>query len=137
MKLCPKCQIVKSFDSFHKSKIRADGYQSYCKVCRKEIDAKSYSKSEDRRSSIKLRRDVSKAYNSKLLKRYKEFCGCSLCDEKESVALDLHHLDSSSKDMNPSSAVHYSLQRLREEIRKCIVLCANCHRKVHAGIISV
>lgn len=30
-----------------------------------------------------------------------------------------------------------SLLKVEEEINKCIILCANCHRKLHAGIIKL
>jgi hypothetical protein len=35
MKLCACCKILKCFDDFHKAKHRKDGFQSYCKECRK------------------------------------------------------------------------------------------------------
>lgn len=30
----------------------------------------------------------------------------------------------------------YGLARIKEEIVKCDVLCANCHRKLHAGVFD-
>ena len=137
MKLCLKCNIVKSFEDFHKSKLKVDGYQPYCKDCRKVIDAESYQKSKSRQKSIKDRRVRIKEYNSRLIKRYKRFCGCLVCSENEPIALDLHHIDPFEKDINPSSAVTYSTTFLKREIRKCVVLCANCHRKLHAGLITI
>lgn len=69
----------------------------------------------------------------RLIRRYKSFCGCRVCGEREAVCLDLHH--EGEKEFTISSANGVSLARLRAEIRKCIVLCANCHRKVHAGLV--
>ncbi len=63
--------------------------------------------------------------------------GCLLCNEKEPVALDLHHLDPEQKDMSPAEMVSFNSERFKAEIRKCVVLCANCHRKVHAGILRI
>lgn len=137
MKLCFRCNELKDFSEFHKNSARSDGLQVNCKVCRKVIDSESYKKSESRQLSIKDRRDRIREYNRTLMRRYKAFCGCKFCDESEPVALDLHHLDPNEKDLNPSSAIGFSTTSMKKEIRKCIVLCANCHRKVHAGILEL
>jgi len=136
-KVCPRCKEDKGFSEYHKSSKRKDGLQVNCKSCRKEIDSNSYLKSESRRNSIKSRRDENKKYNSSLIYKYKRFCGCHFCIENEPVALDFHHLNPKEKDINVSVAVSYSTDSLKREIRKCIVLCSNCHRKVHAGILII
>lgn len=59
--------------------------------------------------------------------------GCTVCGEKEFACLDFHHL--SDKDMAVSAMLAFNDQKVREEISKCVVLCSNCHRKHHAGII--
>ena len=45
---------------------------------------------------------------------------------------DFHHLDPSQKDTKVSQLIHLSSDRLEVEIKKCIMLCANCHRIVHS-----
>lgn len=64
---------------------------------------------------------------------------CSCCGIKYDIAvMDLHHKDSSLKDSNVSKLMKSSsYQKLQEEIDKCVVLCANCHRMVHAGLIEL
>ena len=69
------------------------------------------------------------------MRRYKTFCGCKVCDEREAVCLDLHHLDPTQKDYSPASMTGFNRETIKKEIRKCVVLCANCHRKVHANIL--
>lgn len=122
---------------FYKRSSSKDGHQSICKVCRKEIDADSYKSSSKRREAILSRNDVTLCYNRKLARRYKRLCGCKICGIKEPVVLDLHHLDPSVKEDNPSNLYKYSTRKLKIEIRKCAVLCSNCHRMVHAGIIAL
>lgn len=68
--------------------------------------------------------------------KQKASTGCYFCPEDEPCALDYHH-NNGDKDMAVSQMVHYNRQRLIEEIAKCVVLCANCHRKVHAGILHI
>lgn len=61
--------------------------------------------------------------------------GCAKCGEREKACLDFHHLG--EKDMTVSAMLGMNEQRVRFEISKCIVLCANCHRKLHAGIFGL
>jgi hypothetical protein len=58
-------------------------------------------------------------------------CGYDRCDE----ALDFHHLDASSKDFGISSKIRKTA-KIVAEAKKCILLCATCHREVHANARS-
>jgi len=64
---------------------------------------------------------------------------CVLCGYKKCIwALDLHHLDETQKMFGLSaSGLTRSWERTRAEADKCVVLCANCHREVHAGVASL
>jgi len=59
--------------------------------------------------------------------------GCADCGESDPSCLDLHHRESADKEMEITDMVTYghSKENLREEMAKCDVLCANCHRKRH------
>lgn len=65
--------------------------------------------------------------------------GCSVCDESDIVCLDFHHLDPNHKNFDIAAAMsgEWSWETVLAEIRKCVCLCANCHRKVHAGRFDV
>lgn len=77
---------------------------------------------------------------SKELKQWmrslKSTLSCSTCGENHPYCLEFHHLDSGEKDMAVSQAIvnGWSKERVLDEISKCQVLCANCHRKVHHPI---
>lgn len=61
---------------------------------------------------------------------------CIICGEAEKACIDFHHLR--DKEMNVSQMIKYgSLKKVKEEIEKCVCLCANCHRKLHAGLIDL
>ena len=64
---------------------------------------------------------------------------CQCCKTSyPSVVMDLHHIDPSTKKDNVSKLLKSgSLQSLQEEIDKCVVLCSNCHRLVHAGLAEL
>ena len=46
MKLCPRCEVNKADEDFHKSS--RDGLQTYCKACSREIDHRKYLRYRDR-----------------------------------------------------------------------------------------
>lgn len=53
---------------------------------------------------------------------------CVDCGEEDPVVLEFDHLH--GKEINISSAINnWSIRRVQEEIDKCDVVCANCHRK--------
>lgn len=59
------------------------------------------------------------------------FCGYNRCSQ----ALDFHHINSAGKDFGISDKGYTrSWQKVEEEIDKCVLVCANCHRELHVGI---
>jgi transposase len=64
---------------------------------------------------------------------------CRICGfDAYAGALQFHHRDPAAKRFEVSrQGVTRSLARLREEARKCVLLCANCHAMVEAGLLSV
>ena len=82
----------------------------------------------------KIRKAKQKKENSEanraFIKRYKSIYGCSVCGYKKSLsALHFHHMHSKKF---PLSQMHgYSRKSVKEEIRKCILVCANCHSEIH------
>lgn len=61
--------------------------------------------------------------------------GCAHCGIKDTnlSIFDLHHVDPKSKLFSISIFVAptRTLEEVTKELTKCIVLCANCHRKLH------
>ena len=63
-----------------------------------------------------------------------EICGYDRCIE----ALEFHHLDPAKKEFGISSKGYArSWEKVKNEIEKCILLCANCHREYHAGLLQL
>lgn len=63
-------------------------------------------------------------------RKLKQGLFCIKCGENDWRCLDFHHRDPKTKKFTISGQNH-SKQALMEEIAKCDVLCANCHRKEH------
>ena len=54
------------------------------------------------------------------------------------VVYDFHHLDPSQKDFSLSDKTStVKWDKVKTEIDKCILVCANCHRQIHSGDIIV
>ncbi|MBI4447784.1 hypothetical protein HY643_02295 [Candidatus Woesearchaeota archaeon] len=58
---------------------------------------------------------------------------CKRCGyDKYPEVLEFHHRDPAQKDFNISKKGHCrSWKRVEKEIKKCDLLCANCHREIH------
>lgn len=58
---------------------------------------------------------------------------CTRCGEADPACLDFHHVDSADKEMAIGQMVTYgySREKIRAEMKKCSILCSNCHRKEH------
>ena len=66
----------------------------------------------------------------------KQQIGCQKCGyNKYGEVLDWHHLDPTTKTKDPSSFLTSgsmpAWERYKAETKKCILLCANCHREWH------
>jgi DNA-binding transcriptional ArsR family regulator len=64
---------------------------------------------------------------------------CGLCGYDRHVgALQFHHVDRATKDFSIAHrGVGRSLDRARSEVAKCVLLCANCHAEVEAGVAKL
>ena len=64
---------------------------------------------------------------------------CQICGYNKYVgALDLHHIDSSKKSFSIGAKGYTrSWEVTKNELDKCILVCANCHREIEAGITQL
>ena len=65
---------------------------------------------------------------------------CSICEyDTYHGALELHHLDPNKKKFGLSSvrANPKSWKRIVNELRKCVLVCSNCHKEIEAGLIEI
>lgn len=65
---------------------------------------------------------------------FKKDLKCSECGFNHPAALDFHHVNPNEKEYSIAYLKHLgSKEKLLQEVDKCIVLCANCHRIHHHG----
>lgn len=134
-KQCSQCGITKPLSDYYKSARLPLGVQSHCKQCSNVGYKKSRLKSGDKWKPA--RKALRELYAHRFV-AWRNTQSCLLCNENESSCLDLHHVDPNVKDIEISKVYRaWSWERLQTEISKCVVLCSNCHRKVHVNLISL
>lgn len=63
---------------------------------------------------------------------------CQICGYNKSLeALQFHHLNPEEKDFALSQKNIKSIEKSKKEADKCILVCANCHAEIHAGIVII
>jgi len=92
----------------------------------------------DRREYLKIAVTKRRRKLKSLLVEYKGG-KCMVCSYKKTPwAMDLHHVDESKKSFDMSSGgLTRSWERTKKEADKCVLLCANCHREIHAGVTQL
>lgn len=109
-KTCAKCKIEKSRKQFY-------GNTGYCKSC---FNLYSVERTK------KLKHTFVEYKGGKCLS-----CGYSKCED----ALEFHHTDPTKKEFSISKYRSRSFDKIiKKELDKCVLLCANCHREIEAGM---
>lgn len=135
LKRCTVCQAEKHLKDFRKDKGNPDGYRYECKECSRSKQQSTYAQRYS--ESYKARHKQSRAIHGERVREYKLEHPCTCCGEDEPAVLEFHHLDPNEKDFQISDGQFKKWEAVMTEINKCAVLCANCHKKVHAGLISL
>lgn len=130
MKVCSKCSTEKLASEFYTSTRTKDGLQSRCKQCNKTDHEQHYVKDKQKyvaRSRTRRLR-IAEEYAT-----WKSMQVCCKCGESDEVCLDAHHLDPSQKEYSLSKLgmEEFGSNKWNDELAKCIIVCANCHRKIH------
>lgn len=115
-KTCPKCRTSQALESFY---LRKDGTPcSWCKGCMLDLVV-------GRQNQLKMD-----------CVQYKGGSCCVCGFHLYRGALEFHHLDPAKKDFQISKVTCGGLSaELKVELDKCALLCSNCHKMTHAGVI--
>lgn len=122
MKRCPECKQTKLASDFYKAKEKKDGRSSYCKECNRAY-SRLYSK-RNRDRAVKF------------VNRIKARFGCRKCGIKQHYLIHFHHLESDAKEatiaiLAQRASGNPSNSKIKQEMRKCVTLCANHHTEFH------
>jgi hypothetical protein len=130
-KICTKCQTEKDEIEFRFQNRKENKRAPWCKKCFSKHEREKWKTSSQRRESNKENNRIRKVRNSQFLWDYLTQHPCEDCGEKDPVVLTFNHKDRETKGFNVSESCSrsYSIERIKEEIGKCEVLCANCHMR--------
>ncbi len=129
MKICRKCKNNLNESEFYiDSKNKKTGLSAWCKICQKEYKKQDYIDNRDRYIETFKR-------NTKWWFDIKKGLKCERCGFSHPAALDFHHKDPSQKQFELGGRNSYKKneKKILEEMKKCEVLCSNCHRIEHAS----
>lgn len=87
------------------------------------------------KDSYKKTRDNRRNYVDRLIQQAKEGKSCVFCNESFVPCLDFHHVNPSEKEGTPGIMRRdaWKKDKVLAEIAKCVLVCSNCHRKIHHG----
>jgi len=129
-KICCRCKIERNIDEYtFKNKIK-NIRNITCKHCFVAIRKKWYI---NNKKNIIDKNTINKNKNILWFEEYKKTLKYNICGENHPGCLDFHHIDPLKKEISISIIARgtYSNVTIMKEINKCIVLCSNCHRKLH------
>lgn len=129
-KPCKICGVTKNLEEFVSHSQCKDGRANQCKECAAKRTAEWHKNhKEQRQFDNRARKRAAKLkameyMGNKCYDCRKEFPPC---------VYQFHHLDMSTKEKNPSALFGMKWDNLKNELDKCVMLCANCHMIRHYG----
>lgn len=157
-KICSRCKKKKLLNEFYSIKKKYENqtvfHTARCRKCTNEINVKNSKKykryyknyRDENKDRIRKR---NRKYHKERKEKWKEFIShyidlkCSECGyDKSFAALDFHHRNSEEKEYGIDKLLKGALTKERKnillnEIKKCDILCSNCHRELHYEINKI
>lgn len=114
-KICTKCGKELPITDFYWRDKAAGRRRSECKNCHNNYVKAKY---KERQQDIEM---------------IKSNLCCAKCGDSRGYVLDFHHKDPDKKSDGVAQMLRNNTpwEKIEEEMEKCIVLCANCHREFH------
>jgi len=123
-KRCSTCKEWKPLTEFNKRSTAPDGHQWSCRRCNKAYHYKNHARHMEQ---IRARARRQRVANQRRLLEYLLEHPCVDCGETNPMVLEFDHLRDKTNNVS-RLVLGYPWARILEEIEKCEVVCANCHR---------
>lgn len=114
-KICTKCGKELPITEFNFRNKTKGTRRADCKYCHNQYMKDAYKNKQKEIEELKS--------------QYK----CAKCGDNRGYVLDFHHIQPQDKEKDVARLVanNYTLNKVYDEIKKCICLCSNCHREFH------
>lgn len=128
MKKCPDCGETMPLRKFHFKNREKGTRATYCKSCMNARRRRSYRRHGVDKEATKRRNAEYRARNRDFISRVKAKASCVDCGNSDHRVLQFDHVRGTKEfAIVEAPTKQVSIGRLKEEIRKCEVRCANCH----------
>lgn len=117
-KHCKRCNTTKPVEQFYARKRSQNDTSPYCISCMLD-------QSNERQRALKI--------------QAVEYLGgqCVVCRVKDHPSVyDFHHLNPAEKEFTIATRKTVKLDKIKSELDKCVLICACCHRKLHANALE-
>jgi ArsR family metal-binding transcriptional regulator len=131
--ICSTCNQERNENEF-RWRNKAKGIKrKQCNICMQKADKKYYDNSEKRKNAVRERSREQLKMKIDFYNDYKSRLKCAKCGESKSYMLDMHHVNTEDKVNEIYIMIQrgYTIEKIKEELEKCIPLCANHHREFH------
>jgi len=113
-----------------------------CRICKEEFNTKGTTRiycytcsPTSTRKDITTRKHHKTILRNKMKEKAINILGgkCSICSYTKCInALEFHHQNPEEKEFKLASGNTMSWEQYKKEIGKCILVCSNCHKEIHA-----
>ena len=132
MKQCDHCKQYKDEEEFNWRWKELGIRAKTCRECAHGFNKIYFEGSSKERhlKQVRERKQAARDVDRQYVWDYLSTHPCVECGESDSVVLEFHH--NGDKEMAVEGMVNagFSIAKIQSEIDKCIVLCANCHRRL-------
>jgi hypothetical protein len=125
-KRCSTCKLWKPFEAFNRLTKSGDGRQPSCRECNRKYHQDHL---ERHLAQIRARTKRVRAEYQRRIWEYLEAHPCVDCGETDPVVLEFDHVRDKVMEISRMIARAGRWEAIVEEIAKCDVVCANCHRR--------
>jgi hypothetical protein len=131
LRRCGQCGEFKPLSEFAWRRKRRSQHDNMCRPCRSAYHREHYLANKQRYiDQAQARKQALRLERTTYLLEYFSSHPCTDCGETDPVVLEFDHLDAEAKSFDIGQSLPYRNWRsILEEIKKCEVVCANCHRR--------
>ena len=131
MKQCTRCKLWKEEDEFSFHDKNRGTRQYMCKSCHSEMNRSRYERKKDDIERVNKESNVRRVEEAqRYIYEVLSYSICEDCGAYDFTVLTFHHVRGNKKvNIADMASRGYSLEAIKMELEKCIVLCFNCHMR--------